>query len=79
VLGEHDLKMLVSRDKKRDCLQRAMTLTSHYRHIVCVPVVVAGHADDNAIVLDFVTTPASLAMVPSGSGDGAATAAAAGN
>ena len=68
------MKMLVARDK-RDCLQRAMTL--HYRHIVCV--VVAGHADDNAIVLDFVTTPASLAMVPSGSGDGAATAAAAGN
>jgi hypothetical protein len=53
------LKMLVARDK-RDCLQRAMT--SHcYRHIVCV--VVADHADDNAIVLDFVTTPASL--VPS--------------
>ena len=37
-------------------------MTLHYRHIVCV--VVAGHADDNAIVLDFVTTPASLAPPP---------------
>ena len=65
---------MVARNK-RDCLQRAMT--SHYRHIVCVHR--GGSRRHNAIVLDFVTTPASLAMVPSGSGDGAATAAAAGN
>eukprot|EP01046_Picozoa_sp_COSAG06_P037854 COSAG06_NODE_4313_length_4371_cov_3.708333_4_plen_94_part_00 len=52
--------MLVARNK-RDCLQRAMT--SHYRHIVCVHR--GGSRRHNAIVLDFVTTPASLAMVPS--------------